>query len=53
MKRDKAKTAAKTKAAEKKAKKRPGMGDLPVLAVSTKIRGGKLAGNHVELALLG
>ena len=26
--------------------------DLPTLAASTKIRGGKLAANHVELALL-
>ena len=53
MKRDKAKTAPKAQASGKKAKKRPGMRDLPALAASTKIRGGKLAANHVELALLG
>ena len=53
MKRDKAKTAAKAKAGGKKARKRPGMRDLPALAVATKVSGGKIARNHVELALLG
>ena len=52
MKNDKAKNAAKTKAGEKQAKGK-GMRDLSPLAVSTKIRGGKIIRNHVELALLG
>ena len=54
MKSHKAKNAAKIKLGEKRTKAK-GVRDLPALAVSTKIRGGggRLAANHVELALLG
>jgi hypothetical protein len=48
MKKSKAAKAAKTgKRGQSKATR-----DLPTLAASTKIRGGKLSANHVELALL-
>ena len=52
MKTLKAKNAGKTKLGEKRTKAKS-VRDLPALVVSTKIRGGRIAGNHVELALLG